>query len=247
MGSFRNGRRRSQGRGRSRTGGRWGRRSRQGSLPVKVPTGPALDLLKDIKKDFGTLQDAFVHVAEETGCSVAAIKRAYHSSRLGLGDSHTNGKLTPVHLVTLVAVAQAFSVNNVALSVALMRELSMRKWGVEVSRTCVTLCVSRHRRARSKRACKALADKRVGTEVFHGVAAFCEELTEFLKHNNFPAHAVFNFDETRIVQKGGNMKLSRVEEADKETANTRSTRQNMVASLMKLSVPTPGCYSVRTS
>lgn len=43
---------------------------------------------------------------------------------------------------------------------------------------------------------------------------------------------MFNFDETRIVQKGGNMKLFRVEAAGKERANVRSTRHNTVASLL---------------
>lgn len=54
--------------------------------------------------------------------------------------------------------------------------------------------------------------------VFDGVVSFCEELEDFLQHNSFPAHAVFNFDETWIGQNGGNMQLGRVEAAGKERA-----------------------------
>lgn len=191
-----------------------------------------MELLKDTRKDFGTLKDASIHVAEGTGCSASAVKRAYHRSRAGLGDAHGRRKLTPSQETALVAVVQAFSVNNMALSVAQMREMIKRKWGVQVSRTWVNRFVGRHRRQLSKRACKALADKRVGKVVFDGVVLFCEELENFLQHYSFPAHAVFNFDETRIVQKGGNMKLCRVEAAGKERANVRSTRHNTVASLL---------------
>lgn len=197
-----------------------------------MKTAPALIPLDDVKKNFVTLEDAIKHVAQETGRSFYSLKTAYHRSRRGLGYSHAGRRLTPDQETTLVAVAQAFSVNNVAISVAQLRELVVRKWGVVVSSTWVARFVRRNRRVLSKRACKALADKRAGQMVYDGVMDFCEELTAFLKHYNIPTHAVFNFDETRVVQKGGNVSLSRVEAAGKLTANVRSTRHNTVASLL---------------
>lgn len=94
-----------------------------------------MELLKSIWEDSATLKDAFKHVEEVTGCSVAAVMRAYHRSRVGLEGAHASRKLTPSQETTLVAVAQAFSVNHMALSVAHMCEMIKRKWGVEVFRT----------------------------------------------------------------------------------------------------------------
>lgn len=108
----------------------------------------------------------------------------------------------------------------------------VRKWGVSVSRTWVGRFVRRNRDKLSTRACKALADKRAGSVVFDGVVAFCEELSAFLQHYSFPPHAVFNFDETRVVQRGTKMTLSRVEAAGKAKANVRSTRNSIVATLL---------------
>lgn len=51
-----------------RSGGKGGgdcNRLRMGSLPAWVPTGPALDMLKDIKEGLVTLHVAFNHVANE--------------------------------------------------------------------------------------------------------------------------------------------------------------------------------------
>lgn len=43
---------------------------------------------------------------------------------------------------------------------------------------------------------------------------------------------MINFGETRVVQKGGNMSLSRVAAVGKLKANVRSTRHSSVASLL---------------
>lgn len=197
-----------------------------------MKTSPVLDLLEDAKKDFPTLKAAFEHVAGVTKQSMSSVKSTYHRSRRGSGACNANRKLLPEQETTLVAVAQAFSVNNVAMSSAQLRDLVARKFGVAVSKMWVTRFTRRHRQQLSKRACKALADKRVGPRVYGGVVDFCDELATFLEHKHFPAHAVFNFDETRVVQKRGNMKLSRMEAAGKERANVRTTRHNTVATLL---------------
>jgi len=82
----------------------------------------------------------------------------------------------------MVSVAQAFSVNNVALSVEQMRQLIERKYDVKVSRQWVCHFVGRYRRQLRKRVCKALADKRARREVFDGVVDLFTELEDFLAH-----------------------------------------------------------------
>jgi len=57
-------------------------------------------------------------------------------------------------------------------------------------------------------------------------------LRGFLIHYSFPSHSLFNFDETRPVQKGEKLVLRRIEAANKERANVRSTRNQTVDSLL---------------
>ena len=132
----------------------------------------------------------------------------------------------------MVSVAQAFSMNNVALSVAQMRQLLERQWGVKVSRQWVGRFVVHQRAKLSKRTCKALADKRAGKDDFDGVVDICEELNDFLFHYSFHNHAVFSYEETRAVEKGDKMVLRRIEATMKERANVRFTRHQIVASLL---------------
>lgn len=61
---------------------------------------------------------------------------------------------------------------------------------------------------------------------------FCTQLKDFFSHRHFPPHAAFDYDETRMVQKGERLVLRRVEAANKERANARSTRHQTVSSLL---------------
>lgn len=208
------------------------RSSAQGTMATPESLGSALALLDDVKDDFGTLEEALRHVAVRTSRSFSSLRSAYHRSRRGVAKRHRQFKLGAEQEAVLVDVAQACSVNNVALSMAQLRQLAERKWGVSVSRRWVGRFVGRHRGMLSQRACEALAGKRAGREVFDGVVDFCTELKDFLPHYHFPPHAVFNYDETRVVQKGERLALRRVETANKERANARSTRHQNVASLL---------------
>lgn len=145
-----------------------------------MKTEPALNLFEDVKKNFFTLEDASKHMAQETGRGFYSLKTAYHRSRSGLGHSHANHRLMPDQNTTFVAAEQAFSVNNAAMSVAQLRELVVHKWVVAVSSTRVARYVRRNCRVRSKRACKAFADKWAGQVMYDGVMDICEELTAFL-------------------------------------------------------------------
>ena len=60
----------------------------------------------------------------------------------------------------------------------------------------------------------------------------CNELKAFFSHYHFRDFAEFNYDETRVVQRGGKMSLLRVEMSDKKRANVKSTRHCTVASLL---------------
>eukprot|EP00170_Pyropia_yezoensis_P001317 contig_5857_g1321 len=201
-------------------------------MATKTPTEVCLALLEDARNTFDTLEQALRYVAAETKRTYSSLRSAYHRSCSGCERRHGQHKLSAEQEAVLVSVAQAFSVNNLALSIAQTRQLVEHKWGVSVSRHWVRLLVNRLRSKLSKRACKALADKRTGLDVLDGVMDFCDELKDFLAHHHFPAHTVFNYNETRVVQKGDKLVLRRLEAANKERANVRSTRHQTVASLL---------------
>ena len=171
-------------------------------------------------------------MAAQTNRTFSSMRSSNHRSRRGHKKRHAQCKLSAEQEDIMVSVAEAFSVNNAALSVEQMRQLVERKYGVKVSRQWVCRFVGRHRRQLRKRPCKALANKREGREAFDSVVDFCTELEDFLDHFKFPEHAVFNYDETRIVQKGGKLVLRLIEAANKERVNVRSTRHQLVASLL---------------
>ena len=171
-------------------------------------------------------------MAAQKNRTFSSMRSSYHRSRRGHKERHAQCKLSAEQEDTMVSVAQAFSVNNAALSVEQMRQLVERKYGVKVSRQWVCHFVGRHCRQLSRRPCKALANKRAGREEFDSVFDFCTELEDFLAHYKFPHRAVFNYDEIRIVQNGGKLVLRRIDAANKERANVRSTRHQVVASLL---------------
>ena len=152
------------------------------TVPPREDVTAALALLEDVKHTVPTLKAALLYVASQTGRTSSLVRVAYHRSRRRLRHGHGLMKLTTEHEAALVSVTQAFSVNNLALTVEQMRQLVLRKWGFKVSRTWVSRFPGRYYKQMSKRACKALADKRAGREVFDGMVDFCTEREDFLTH-----------------------------------------------------------------
>ena len=111
-------------------------------------------------------------MAAQTNRSFSSLRVAYNRSRRGKNKRHAQYKLSSEQEAVLVSIAEAFSVNNVELSGTPVRELVLRKWGVSVSRNWVRTFVGHHRGSLRKQACKTLADKRAGHQVFEGVFDF---------------------------------------------------------------------------
>jgi len=63
------------------------------------------------------------------------------------------------------------------------------------------------------------------------IKGFLDELSGFLQTHHFTPSSVMNFDETRMVVKGGNLTTQRVVDASKERAKASTTRSSTVASL----------------
>jgi len=145
---------------------------------------------------------------------------------------HGNRRLSAEQEDVVVGVIQAFSINNLPLSKLQIRAMVSRRWNVAVSESWVRRFLRRHHLHLRARSCKALAEKRMGAQMIENVKGFLDELTHFLTTHHFGPAAVMNFDETRIVIKGGNIAAQRVVHASTERANASSTRTSTVASLL---------------
>lgn len=179
-----------------------------------------------------TLKAAVAIVAAETGLREQALATAYRRHRTDAGSAHGNAVLSREQEQVLVGVAMAFSIDNVPLYRPQLQALVHNRFGATVFRECVNRWLARHRCHLSLRACKALADKCARPQVYFGMQCFCLELRVFLDRHHFSLDCVFNYDETRIVQRGGNPVAKRIDGRNKEHPNAVSTRRNTVASLL---------------
>ena len=143
-------------------------------------------------------------------CAPVRLKDAHRTTTMESTAHHGNRRLSKDQEDISVGVVQAFSTNNLPLSKMQIREEVANRWGIQVSEPWVRrfLC-HQHLHLRTRR-CKALADKRQGMEMISNVKGFLDELTDFLKTHHFTSSSVVNFDETRIVVKGGNLTTQRV-------------------------------------
>ena len=165
-------------------------------------------------------------------CAPVRLKGAHHTITMESTARNGNRRLSKDQEDIIVGVVQAFSTNNLLLSKMQIREAVANRWGIQVSEPWVRRFLCRHHLHLRTRRCKALADKRQGMEMIVNVKGFLDELTDFLKTHHFTSSSVMNFDETRIVVKGGNLTTQRVVDASKERANASSTRNSTVASLL---------------
>jgi len=199
---------------------------------ARKPASDALPLLEAALLDHPSVCAAVAAVAAEADVSEAALLKAWQRAGGGAGTRHGNHLLTSDQDEALLAVVQAFSINNFALSSIQIAEVDLRRWGLAVSLRWVRKWVDSHRQWLGWRACKALADKRAGAHVIEDVQAFCEQLSIFLDEHSFRSDAVLKYDETRVVLRGGRLTTQRVEACGKDRPNAMFTRNNTVASLL---------------
>jgi len=197
-----------------------------------MKTADALPRLEELKKTHGNLPAALSATAAETGVSVDALRMADRRSPSTSPMPHGNAVLSREEDTALVALAQAFSINNMPLSALQLRDLVLQRWGHKVSRAWVPRWVKRHKKELSQRSCKALADKRAGPQVMESVDGFCNELDDLLKTHHFTPAGIMNYDETRVDNKGGKMVTKRIHMTAKERSNALATRHSTVASLL---------------
>eukprot|EP00170_Pyropia_yezoensis_P002808 contig_11824_g2814 len=158
-----------------------------------------------------TLKAAVATVAADTGLWGPALATAYRRHRTDAGSANGNAVLSKEQEQLLVGVVQAFSIDNLPLSLPQLQALVNNRFGATVSREWVSPWLARHRAHLSLRACRTLAGKRAGPQVYFGVQGFCLELRVFLDRHHFSPDCVFNYDETRFVQLGGNLVSKRID------------------------------------
>eukprot|EP00168_Porphyra_purpurea_P002184 TRINITY_DN12553_c0_g1_i1.p1 TRINITY_DN12553_c0_g1~~TRINITY_DN12553_c0_g1_i1.p1 ORF type:complete len:213 (-),score=33.67 TRINITY_DN12553_c0_g1_i1:93-731(-) len=192
----------------------------------------AVPLLEAALATGATLSAAVKSIADFHRFSAGALTRAYYRCREAADRPHGNSLLTSDQDSVLVGVVQAFSVNNFPLSASQILDVVKRRWGVVPGKQWVGRWVAQHKSELGWRACKALSDKRAGAQVVQDVKGICEQLQSFLERHSFTADAVFNYDETRLVIRGGRLSTKLVEMHNKDRENVNLTRDTTVASLL---------------
>eukprot|EP00170_Pyropia_yezoensis_P004028 contig_16598_g4039 len=201
-------------------------------LLATIKAANVLNQMEKLRKDVGTLKSAFDAISRDTGVSVPALRVAYYRSHPHNPGAYGNATLSAEEDATLVALAQAFSMNNMPLSNTQVRQLVQRSGGLSCPRLgCGGGSIEKMGQL-TRRACKAFSDKRASPRVTQSVEEFCMELEDLLEHHHFNAGGIMNYDETPIVNKGGRMGTQRVESAEKERANALLMRHSTVASLL---------------
>jgi len=211
----------------------------------RATPAPALSLLDDVGDTFDTLEEALQCVAPQKNRIISYIRSLYKHSSRGHKMRHAQHKMSTEQVGSMVDMAQIFSVNNMVLTVEQNRQLVGPKYHVRGSRQWSCRCVGRHRRRLRRRACKALADKRMEQEAFDGVVDVFTKLEDFLAHSKSRDRAVFNYGDTGFVQNGEDLVLRRIQAAKKERADVRSTIHHVVSSLLSfMAIDGTGLLSV---
>jgi len=66
------------------------------------------------------------------------------------------------------------------------------------------------------------------------VERFCDELSDLLDTHQFMTAGILNYEETRVVNKGGKMVTKRIHMTTKERSNALATRHSTVVSLLTM-------------
>jgi len=104
------------------------------ALPqARKTAAEALPLLEVVFRDHPSISAAVSAVAANAEVSEAALLKAWQRAGGGARPRHGSFLLTADQDATLLAVLQAFSINNFALSTTQIAELSHRRRGVAVS------------------------------------------------------------------------------------------------------------------
>jgi len=101
------------------------------SPPPATTTMKATDALPGLYRmleEGGTQEAALGRVAANTGVSVSALRMADHRAKKATESRHGNTKLTADQENVSVGTCQAFSINNLPISAAQVRQLINRKW-----------------------------------------------------------------------------------------------------------------------
>ena len=133
----------------------------------------------------------------------------------------------------LVLTAQAFSACNLPLQPCQIRGLASRLWSIPLKSAWITKWLKKNRTEISKRTCKGLTKKRnQPEELLPDVRQFIADLKVRWNSIHFPAHCVFNVDETRICFKESGSCYRRIEWNERSKHNMITTRQEKGCTLV---------------
>lgn len=193
-----------------------------------------LEISKENQEKGTPIKDLLERAAKKLNVSERALRNLWQSADPTLKDkSHASRLLSCDQDRILVLTAQAFSACNQPLEPGQIRGLALRLWQIPLKKAWVTKWLKKNRTKISLRTCKGLTKKRNRPdELEPDLRQFIADLKIRLDSIHFPAHCVFNVDETRVCFKESGISFRRIEWSERSKHNMITTRQEKGCTLV---------------
>jgi len=207
------------------------------------------DLLRDVARLIDTgvqVRDALDQVASAHQNSTSGLTKQWYTSPFGIKLrkqlGHGHNKLDNHDKELLLTLFCAFSRCNLGLRPMYVRQIVNHLFHVQVSPSWVTRFLVSHEDEICMTSCKELSGKRSNPGNMSDVEGFIESMEETIsKVGPYPRHAVFNIDETRVVNSAGGATFVRIEERNREKHNLHTVRHASSATLVTVACADGTC------
>src|SRR3989338_9109990 len=214
------------------------------TIPMEVSAKPLLgdiiDALREIARvsaqERTPLVDLFRIHAPKLGLTVSALK--HHWERLSKTHNlqikaHGLQILSAHQIETLRYTCQAFSAANLPLRKNDIRLMAKSLWDIDLNRWAVSRWLKTEKKNLSVRHCVGLTKNRMDVpKLENDLKAFIDQVDDLHASIKFPAHCIFNCDETRVSFKESGMQFQRIEWTEREKHNLATSRQEKSATLL---------------
>src|SRR3989338_7258834 len=171
--------------------------------------------------------------AKDFQISPETLRRAYYrrirSKQQCPIRSRLNRALTDLQEKALVYTCQVFASMNLGIKQKELLLIATNAWKLNLTPRWAHGFLKRHKDEFTVRRCQALCKARNDPDVIlPAVRSWIDDLKKYLslKENAFPAHVIFNFDETRITFNERGIHFRRIVGKNQKKSDLQTTREN---------------------
>lgn len=171
--------------------------------------------------------------AKEFQINVDTLRSAYYrkirSKQQCPVRSRLNRALTDLQEKALVYTCQVFASMNLGVKQKELILIASNTWNLKLTPRWAHGFLKRHKDELTVRRCQSLCKARNDPDVIlPAVRSWIDDLKEYLslKENSFPAHAIFNFDETRITFNEKGIHFRRIVGKNQKKSDLQTNRES---------------------